>query len=219
MLHQASSRQIARALQNLLDAGVSVGLLWRAWERNHSALPDQINKLRAELPHNHILRRVLAEHEITLCFMADLDDANEEIRKLESASSMTMEIRKLANIVGQLAAMSQHRDREEEVIFPQLRLYGYSTVLDIIKDQHDYVYRKRDELKRLVWKIDTIPFQQFKSRLEQIVTQLVPASRMHIFVEGNIICPLALEVISDNRVWSRMKDIADEIGYCSYDSF
>jgi len=215
----ADAGEIARALQNLPDAGISVNKLWRMWDKNQPVLPDVINKLRVRLDNNHILRRVLAEHEMTLCFMSDLEDVNNEICELRSASSMTMEIRKLANIVGHLIALSQHRDREEEIIFPQLRLCGYSAVLDVIKDQHDYLYHKREELRKLLWKIDTINFDQFKSRLDQIVGQLVPATRMHLFIESNIVCPLALEVISDSRIWSRMKDIADEIGYCSSDAF
>ncbi len=218
LLAAVAAREIALAQMKMLSSGVNAGELWCLWDKYRSILPDQASKLRAELPGNHVLQRVLAEHEMILCFITDLDDVNAQIQRLEYASSSTMEIRKLEHIAGHLISSEQHREREEEVIFPRLRKEGYCGLLQIINKQHIEISRGHLKLKELVWKIDTIDFDNFKFQLEKLVGSLVPAVRMHIFMEGNIIFPLALEIISDNRVWMRMKEVCDQIGYCAYDA-
>lgn len=218
LLAEVQAREVALAQIKMLGAGVAADELWRLWDRNRRVLPDQASKLRAELAENHVLQRVLAEHEMILCFIADLDDVNTQIQRLDYASSSTMEIRKLAHIAGHLISSEQHREREEEVIFPQLRKEGYCGLLQIINKQHIEISRVHRKLNELVWKIDTIDFDSFKFQLEKLVGYLVPAVRMHIFMEGNIIFPLAIEIINDNKVWTRMKDVCDQIGYCGYDA-
>lgn len=215
-LTQAGCRDLALAQQSVLDAGVDAMALWRVWVRNRDMLPDQVAKLRVQLPDNHILQRVLAEHEMTLCFIADLDDVNTEIQQIEYASSSNQQIRRLAHIAGHLISAEQHCEREEDVIFPELRRRGYRGLLKVLDQEHLEIGTCQDKLNTLVWQIDSIYFPQFKEKLSKLVGFLVPSVRMHIFVEGNILFPLALEVIDDSQVWARMKDICDQIGYCGY---
>jgi uncharacterized protein len=212
-----SCREMALAQQNMMSSGVVASELWRMWCRNRQILPDQAAKLRAELPQNHILQKVLAEHEMTQCFVSDLDDVNNKIQELSYASSVTMEIRKLGHIAKHLTELHQHSEREEHVIFPELNRRGYAGLLRGLDEQHSQIMEQRRKLKELVWHVDKMNFDDFKNKLKNFVEFLVVSMRMHIFIETNIIFPLALEVISDKKVWDRMKDICDEIGYCCYD--
>ncbi len=216
-LAEADFMEVALAQLNVLAAGVAAFELWRMWSQNRKILPDQCAKLKAELPANHVLQKVLAEHEMILCFISDLEETNDDIQALTSASSFTQECRRLAHIAGHLMAAEQHREREEEVIYPQLRQFGYADMLDIIGKQHWEISRYNYRLKGLAWKIDEMDFDEFKRNLSQIVNRLVPAMRMHVFMEDNILFPLALEVIKDKQAWTRMKQACDQIGYCGYD--
>ena len=213
-LAAARCTEIAMAQQNVLATGVGTSQLWQMWRRNSEFLPDQAAKLRAELPANHVLRTVLAEHELTLCFIADLADVNARLQKLFQASSKTMEVRKLAHIAEHLVSSEQHRQREDEIIFPELISRGFNGPFKLIKRQHRHISKRRYRLKRLVWQIDRMNFDEFKYQLAELVDFLVPTIRMHIFIESNVIFPLALEIIDDQRVWNRIKDICDQIGYC-----
>jgi DUF438 domain-containing protein len=218
LLAGASCREMAVAQQNLLAAGIGTGELWQLWDRNSKILPNQAAKLRAELPENHILQRVLAEHEMILCFAADLGDVNTKIQRFHSASSLTMEIRKLAHIAGHLICSEQHHEREEQVIYPELKRRGYRRLLRVINEQHRQLSERYKKLQKLVWRIDVMGFNDFKTQLEDLVSYLLIAIRIHIFIESNIIFPLAIEVINDSQVWRRMKETCDQIGYCGYDA-
>ncbi len=217
-LADASCRDLARAQENLLASGIATSELWRMWNRNARLLPNQSAKLRAELPRNHILQTILAEHDMILCFIADLDDVNNKLQSFPYAASSTMEIRKLAHIAAHLVSSEQHHEREEQIIFPELKLRGYHRLLEIINDQHLQIIQRGQRLKDLVWDVDRTNFDAFKSRLDELANYLVVAIQVHIFIETNIIFPLAIEVINDRRVWERMKETCDQIGYCGYDA-
>jgi hemerythrin-like domain-containing protein len=65
--------------------------------------------------------------------------------------------------------------------------------------------------------VDQMDFNDFQIQLRDLADYLVIAIRLHIFIENNIVFPLALEVISEKKIWENMKNICDEIGYCGYD--
>jgi len=216
ILARADAGSLALAQQRALDAGVRADDLWRLWMENRSVLPDQAAKLKSELPRNHILQRVLAEHEMVLCFIADLDEVNAHIQMLDSASSTNLHIRKLAHIAWHLVASEEHRCREEELIFPQLVLHGYASLLKVVHEQHILISEKNRKLKELVYGIDGTDFGYFKYQTNELTAFLVKNFRLHIFIETNIVFPLALAVIKDPAVWQRVKDLSDQLGYCGY---
>ena len=216
-LEEAECTEWAFAQQKVLSEGMGASQLWRTWNNNSKLLPNQVANLRAKLPPEHILQRVLAEHDMMLCFISDLSEINAKIQQLYDASSSTQEIRNLAHIVGHLVASQQHREREEEVIFPELSRRGYASLLRILAVQHAELDRNHQRLNSLVWKIDTLDFNSFKNRLKLLTEFLVPTIRMHFFIESNIIFPLALAAIKDKKVWQKMKEVCHQIGYCGYD--
>ena len=217
LLNKANCKEMARAQQNVLLAGLTGDDLWRLWSRNRSVLPDQMSKLRSELGKNHVLHLVLAEHEMILCFIADLDEVNGKIQQLSFASSTNHEVRKLGHIAEHLVFSEQHHQREEEIIFPEIKRRGYPGPLEIVEAQHKKISGLVLELESLVSRVDKISFDSFKKKLNRLVYYIVPLFREHIFIEGNIIFPLALDVIEDEHIWDRIKDVCDQIGYCGYD--
>jgi DUF438 domain-containing protein len=218
LLASADCREIAHAQEKVLEAGLDIEELFIIWQQNKLLLPNQVEKLRRELPENHIIQRILAEHEMILCFIADLEDVNIEIQQLNEATSTNSQIRKFEHITRHLSAAAQHPEREDHVIFPELKLRGFPGPSDIISLQHNQLSVRIAELKELAWLIDSIPFDEFKLQLQQLTDYVVPAMRRHIFIENNLVLPLAIELIDDTGVWDRMKLICDEIGYCGYDA-
>src|SRR6056297_2961399 len=91
-IDNAKLGDIALAQQSMLKNGVSAEELWALWHKYKDILPDQESKLRSELPDNHVLRKVMAEHEMMLCFIAELEEVSRDIGGLESGSSLTHEI-------------------------------------------------------------------------------------------------------------------------------
>ena len=212
-INSLSFVEIAESLQELMEGGVGIDRLWLLWQRNKKILPDQTAKMRAELEDNHILVRILAEHELLLCFLADLEQVNDDIQELGFASSYTQQIRQLELIIGHIARQAQHSEREEDIIFPELQRRGHGDVLKILNSQHIELRYASENVRELAWNIDRIGFDEFKSKIDEAVHFIVPTMHIHIFVETNVIFPLALEVIHNDNVWKRLKVVCDMIGY------
>jgi DUF438 domain-containing protein len=218
LLASADAKEVAHAQQLALENGIDIDDLFKIWNKNKAILPDINAKMRAELPENHIFQLILAEHDMILCFVSDLKDINYHLQQLPYAGSTDSNIRKLEHIVRHLAYSGQHPEREDHVLFPYLKKMGFSGPSEIISLQHQQLKIHIEELLQLVWSIDEISFDSFKNRLNQLVDYIVPTMRRHIFIENNLILPLALEIINKPSVWRQMKHICDEIGYCAYQS-
>ena len=218
LLASAGSIEVAHAQQRLLEAGVDLDDLFVTWQQNRRILPDMEAAIRRELPDNHLLQRILAEHDMILCFISDLEEVNIKVQQLSFASSSNSEIRKLEHIVSHLARTSEHPEREDHVIFPELLRRGFPGPGEIISLQHKQLSGRVEELQQLVWAVDQVEFESFKRRLGDLVEYIIPVMRRHIFIENNLVLPLSLEVIEDPFIWAHMKELCDEIGYCGYGS-
>jgi DUF438 domain-containing protein len=216
LLAAADFRDIAHAQEKVLESGLDIDELFVMWQENKRILPDQVEKLRRELQANHIVQRILAEHDMIMCFIADLEDVNDEIQQLDSASSSSSEIRRFEHIASHLSTASEHPEREDNVLFPELKRRGFPGPAEIISLQHNQLSTRISELRQLAWLIDSIPFDEFKQQLQYLTNYIVPAMRRHIFIENNLVLPLAIELINDEKAWKHMKQVCDEIGFCGY---
>ena len=212
-LASVSSAQVALALQDIIGTDGKAAELLVRWEKNKRFLPDQASKMRAELPGDHVLQKVIAEHEMILCLLSDLEAVGKEIAAESCLSSTTHEVRRLASIAEHLVSSEQHREREEEVIYPALRRSGYSGLLELTAKQHLDLSRANYKLKSLVWQVDSMHADFFKYQLAEYIAFIVPNMREHIFIETVIVYPLAIELIRNRSAWKKMKEICDQIWY------
>jgi uncharacterized protein len=205
---------LAMAEQNLLDSGCSISDLISHQKEYIGLIGDQLHKLWASLPHGHIVRQILAEHELYFCMLADLAEVNNLIQSAEQISDKSSEFRKLSHLVQHLAAAQEHCEREEDIIFPELRKRRLGNLVRAMKSDHSYIKFAICNLIKLLDDHQMLDLLEFKTRLQSITTYLISAGKEHMFFENNILYPLAIELISDRKMWDRMKAICDEIGYC-----
>ena len=216
LIANVTSRDIATAEQNLINAGYSaklVGQLSSAFVVM-GILQGQKIDLRSKLRENHILRKVLAEHEMLRCFLADLRDVVSAIVGEDNVRTTSSEFRKLAHIAQHLDAMEQHIEAEEDIIFPYLQKHGWTSLCQAAHSDHIHIKIAIDDLMRLTRAFNPDFLDEFKVRLTSITKYLCPTMEEHILQEDNILYPIALEVIKDDKVWTRIKAVCDEIGYC-----
>ena len=121
---------------------------------------------------------------------------------------------RLSHIVEHLNAIEEHIEREEDVIFPYLQRHGWTSLCRAAHSDHSYIKIAIDDLCRLVGTFEPSKSKEFRIRLNSITKYLCPTLTEHLFQEDNILFPIALEVIKDNRLWKRIKNICDDIGYC-----
>lgn len=170
------------------------------------------SKLR--LPHNHVLRKVMAEHEMMRCFIADLEDLASQIQQKDKLAPTSSEFMRLSHIVEHLNSLEEHIDRENDVLFPALREHGWKSLFDHIESEHTYILMSIRDLVKIVMAFDKMPFKNFKTRLMASVRYLAPLLREHLFREDQAIFPLAVSMVEDENVWKRLQTICNEIDYC-----
>jgi DUF438 domain-containing protein len=217
-LSTVGPREVAMAERYLIQAGTDGEQVRRRCYMHILLLPDQTTKLRSILPYNHIVRIILAEHEMMLCFLAELEELNREIQEHSYCSPTSVEMRKLVHIVSHIIAAGDHEFREAEVVFPELERQGYYGPPEIIKAEHQGLDACKHEIIQLSQAagLDT-DFFKFQLRLDAAVKYLVPAMREQIFAEDNILYPVAIEVITNKSVWDKIKATCEQIGYCGFD--
>lgn len=216
LITNLTPRDIATAEQSLLDSGFSARLVQQlsAAFVLMGILEGQGANIKNQLPQNHILRKVLVEHDMIRCFLADLKDVTQSIENGHRLTDTSSEFRKLSHIVEHLSAMEEHIEREDDVIFPYLKKHGWTSLCRAAQSDHVYIKIAIDDLIKLVSTFSKSKVKQFKVRLSSITGYICPAMQEHLFQEDNILYPIALEVIKNNQVWEKMKNLCDEIGYC-----
>ncbi len=207
-------RELAIAELIMFQSSYSVSYLRRICVSHLQLFGSRFSEIKAQLPPNHLIAKLLAEHGLMLCLIADLEDVNYAIRKMKSCSTVGVEFRKLAHITSHLTGLNEHREMEDEIIFMELENRGCYGLLAMVKAEHLCLDVSTEELLELIALAEEMDFMQFRSELARIVEFIVPAMREHIFKENNIFFPITLEVINDTGVWKKIKDLCDQIGYC-----
>jgi DUF438 domain-containing protein len=193
----------ARRVQQLSAAFILMGLM----DGNKTNLRERLNE-------RHVLKKVLAEHDMMQCFVSDLEDVVLKICKESFLSDTSGEIRRLEHIAEHVSAMEEHMDRENDVIFPALRSQGWDSLCRSVESDHVHIHAGIKELVQLVDSFGEIPFGVFKAKLMTNVKALCPILKEHLFYEDHILYPVAVAMIDNQAFWDRMHQVCDEIDYC-----
>lgn len=208
-------KDIATAEQNLINDGYSTQLVQQlsATLMLMGIFKEQNANLKNHLAANHILRRIMVEHDMIRCLLADLDEIVETIGYLDDLTDVSLEFRKLCYTIEYLRDTKEHIEREEDIIFPYLKKHIWMRLCQAIQGEHIYLKTEIDNLFELLVLFNNISFEQFKARLITIVQNFTAIMREHLCQEDNILYPIALGVINDVTFWEKMKAVCDEIGY------
>lgn len=193
----------ARRVQQLSAAFILMGLM----DGNKTNLRERLNE-------RHVLKKVLAEHDMLQCFLSDLEDVALKIGQSQFLNDTSVEIRRLEHIAEHVNAMEEHIDRENDVIFPALRSQGWDSLCRSVENDHVQIHIQIKGLIQLVDSFGEIPFGVFKGKLMTLVKTLCSILREHLFYEDHILYPVAVAMIDNQMFWNRMHQVCDEIDYC-----
>lgn len=170
-------------------------------------------ELRRRLPDNHILRQVIAEHDLMRCFIADLEECVQAIQNEPMLSICSAEMMRLGRVVSALVRMDQHLEREDDVLYPVLAKHGWQSLFERIQKEHPHIKSMLNDLYALISNAPRIPPALLKAKLCSMVRTLVPLIREHVFYEDRLLFPLAVAMADDPNVWARLKQVSEQIGY------
>ncbi len=209
---------LAYAEQRMYESGRPIDTLRKRWGSHIRLLGDTAGMLRDELAPAHVLRKMLASHEMILCLMVDLNELAEAIAKLEKIETSAREYRQFVHIVSHVAASTEHFRIEEETIFPTLAEEGLTAVVDGFKRDHDELARCTEELLTLMYRCCTMNLANFKKEFVDLAGWLVPFKNEHIFEEDSFLYPVAHELIADPSQWQQLEAKCQTVGYCCFHS-
>lgn len=210
--------EYAKCLELLFLAKTPIDYIRSCHKTYCQLVGDQLHKLWSCLDHSHPLRRILAEHEIYYCILSDLETINKSIQKLSEINSKMSEIRQLAQLVQHLAAIEEHSEYEQDIIYPELVKRGLLQLVRAMNTDNMYLKVSIGNLVRLLESTDRISASNFKSKLKISINYLSALIRNHLFVENYILYPFALEYVNNEQVWEHIKNMCQEIGYCGIHS-
>lgn len=216
LIFRMTPRDIALAEKRLFQNGLTPREIHRlsATFIMLGLLDADVSDLRSRLQDHHILRKVMAEHEMTRCFIADLETVADQIAAAKTLSPASGEVMRLAHIVEHLNSLEEHMDRENDVLFPALREYGWESMFAQVETEHTYIKMSIEDIVKLVMAMGKMPLENFKTRLLSTVHYLCPLMRDHMLHEDQILFPLAVAMLPNDEVWTRLRNICNEIGYC-----
>jgi DUF438 domain-containing protein len=215
LAEKVDSDDIAAAQQALIDEGYSGELV----QKISAAFvlmglhKEKANATGAELADTHILQKIAAEHGLTRCYLTDLESIAEEINQLDDVSDVSSEYRRLAQTVDYFYRFKRHIEREEDIIFPYLRKFGWTGLSKADEDDHKKIVADIENLCALISSLSAIKFDTFNGYLQKIVQHFVPVLRDHLAYEEDFLWPVALIVIDDVSVWETIKALSDEFEY------
>lgn len=215
-LSTVKPEEISIAEQKLIDAGLAPEDLRNLCSAHMEMLSGEVEKMKAKLKPGHVIHTLVSEHEMILGFLDKLEEVNKFIQNMDKHDNNVEEFHFLTHIAEHLIGAEAHHKREEDVLFPELENRGVSGPPTVMRMEHKELRRYKSDLMELARTSDKADFIQFKKRLDTTAKFLVMTLRDHIFKENNILYPTALEVISDEDVWKRLKLECDKIGYCCF---
>jgi len=215
LAEKVDSDDIAAAQQALIDEGypnqvvqkISAAFVLMGMREKHA--PDT----KTAIPDDHILRKMRAEHDLARYYLADLKQIAEEIDQLEDLRDVSSEFRRLAQIVEYFYGFNKHIEREEDIIIPYLNKYGWEGLSKTDMAEHKQIRTDINNLAALISSFNTIKFQSFNGYLQKIVQHLIPMLQDHITYEDDLLWPIALVIIDDEKVWDTIKALSDDLEY------
>ncbi|MHC4883305.1 MAG: hemerythrin domain-containing protein [Planctomycetota bacterium] len=210
-----SSDDIASAQQALIDEGYSSDLV----EKIAAAFilmglrKENGNATEAKLPDSHILQKILNEHALLRCYLADLVQIADEINHLDCLSDMSSEFRRLAHTIDYFYHFKRHIEREEDIIFPYLKKFGWKGLCRADEDEHRKILADINNLVVLLSSFGNFKFVDFNGYLQKIIQHFIPMVQDHLSYEEDILWPIALVVLDDAKTWETIKAFCDEFEY------
>ena len=216
LIDSVSPMDFARAEHNLMRNGITprkTQQLSTSFIMMGLAERETID-LRLRLPDHHILRKVMAEHEMIRCFLADLEEVAGRVCDASHLSPTSNELMQLSHIAEHLSSLEEHIGREDDVLFPALKERGWKSLFCRIEREHAYIQIAVNDLIKLMMVFEEMPFGNFKTKLMSTVHYLCPLLREHLFHEDRILFPLVVSTMNDEKIWERLRQVCNEIGYC-----
>ena len=167
-----------------------------------------------QLKDSHIIKTMVKEHDHILKILDELQSLSRQL-SVDDQNNGSVLIRKIHELSNKIISAEPHHQREEKVLFPAMEKKGLSGPTKCMTLEHEVMRKIKHDLKN-----ETINNKQnWKDQIDlisQLISNLCNNLRQHIEKENNVLYPMALKFITEDKEWNEMKIECDEIGYCCF---
>jgi hemerythrin-like domain-containing protein len=158
----------------------------------------------------------MEEHQVILNFCIALEELTKDLMKIKSLDKAQEIIANMQYISGHLLRTERHHIREEHTFIRRLVSFAEFDPSLEIRRQHDELGVQKRLLERTIYGVYTTPFEDFKKDIKLASNKLIRTLKNHVDIEDNVLYPQAVKSITDDERWNKMKEEADNIGYCCF---
>ncbi|MEK6859852.1 MAG: DUF438 domain-containing protein [Nanoarchaeota archaeon] len=215
ILKNLSPTELGIIEQEIIEEGTTRKEMRKLCDVHLEVMKDGLGKVEMNLNPGHPIHTLMEEHKMILEFIDKLKRNIEEIETAKSFDDIPEELEMLKHIAKHLVEADKHHQREEEVLFPELEKRGITEPPEIMKEEHEELIPKKEELYNLTENYDSFKYSEFLTKVRELAKYIIENLPDHIYKEDNILYPMAIQAIPEKE-WSRIKNKCDEIGYCCF---
>lgn len=212
-LQGISSEALVRLEGELRKEGVSTEAIHHLCADHRAAAAGTGNAFRRTLPDDHPIAVLMDEHQRILANLTALEGHVEPPTIDPAAKGGRARLEAVRELGEKLVGAEPHHQREEQVLFPELRERGVEGPPAVMESEHIELRRLkhavRDGAAALLEGKDPAGWSPLRCDAHALIGML----RDHIAKEDDILYPMAVQVIEPQR-WPVLREKCDAIGYC-----
>jgi PAS domain S-box-containing protein len=215
VLKNVSTKDIIKIEQELVKEGMPREELLKLCDVHMGIFAEQVQETELHLPKGHPISIQIEEHRVML----------ERAEKLQTFIGMVEEacdsvyvgdvMTELQNMAKEFQDSEKHYLREENVIFPIAEKHGITEPPAIMWMEHDKIREIKKNFVSLMKKWNSIRFDEFKKKLNEVAMPLCTVLPSHFYKENNILFPATVQAATVEE-WIQARKEFDEIGYCCF---
>ena len=204
-IKEASPLDLTMAEEKILIDGLDDRHLQKFCRTHLDAIEEKMEDVKVQLSDQHPLFKLVEEHEKIIETVDNLDylAGIMEDRDLDLEEIETLEIS-----VDNLGEKESHHEREEELIFPEIKKKKINLSVEDLEKDHEEITPKVERLKEFIEEPN-----EYKQEILDLIYDLSFNIRRHVFQENVILYPAVLNAVED---WDAIAAESEKIGYCTF---
>ncbi len=199
LLKEITPEDVARVEEEMIKEGIPREEIQKVCEIHLALVKERIEKEKPEVPIEHPIGVLLAEHRMMLEMAGRLQNL---------VAEKEPPLKELEHIAHHFRDSEKHYLREENVLFPYLEKHGITEPPKIMWMEHDKIREAKKEFYKALEGKNA-------EALEGVAHKISELLNSHFYKENNILFPTALKVISEKEFVAIKEEFA-EIGYCCF---
>ena len=209
-----SPTELALVEQEIINEGTTRDEMRKLCDVHLEIMKEGLGKIDIKLKPGHPIHTLTEEHKVILEFVKKLEHVVGFLGSKKDFNKVSEELEMLKHIAEHLVEADKHHQREEDVLFPMLEKYGVTEPPAIMMEEHKDLKQRKKELNEIANR-HKMQYPYFVKKVKELAEYIIKELPNHIYKEDNILYPMALKVIPENK-WAKIKADCDKIGYCCF---